>query len=97
MGFGRFMLSLTSLEKLAKAAEDASIEFDIPLDESILSDKEKVLDWFDNKENKKLFQQNRKKIKVTKGINDDDVNPSTGMPTTDGAGTVDIGGNRYGN
>lgn len=93
MGFGRFMLSLASLEKLAKAAKDASVEFNIPLDESILTNKEKVLDWLDNKENKKLFQQNKKKEKASKSINDD-VNPSNGLPMIDGC--IDVGGNSYG-
>jgi len=91
MGFQRFFLKFKSVEKLAKDAKFMSEKYEIPLDESILDNKEKLLDWYGCEETTRIFNE---KFQGGSSKLNTDVNPSNGLPMIDGC--IDVGGNSYG-
>jgi len=90
MGLAGFFLQFRSVKNLAKDAKELSSMYDIPLDESILDNKEKLIQWYESKETNKIYNEKRPK---SSSLNTD-VNPSTGLPMIDGC--IDVGGNSYG-
>jgi len=91
----------TSKKSLQSGVIETSKKYNIPYDESILEDKDKMLDWI-YKADKKIKNNDynlddNSKTSISNTNNDfqnsNDINPSSGLPMN---GNIDISGNPYG-